>query len=74
MRAFFVADWKVKMLRNLKISLIGVAMGLFLVACAPEVGSPEWCDDMDDTAKGDWSTNDATEYSKNCVFRKRDSD
>lgn len=49
-------------------------MGLFLIACAPEVGSPEWCDDMDDTAKGDWSTNDATEYSKNCVFRKRDSD
>ena len=62
------------MLRNFKNLLPGVAMGMLLVACAPEVGSPEWCDDMDDTAKGDWSTNDATEYANNCVFRKRDRD
>jgi hypothetical protein len=47
---------------------------LALAACAPEVGSVEWCEDMDETAKGDWSTNDATEYARSCVFRQRDDD
>ena len=59
-----------------KISLVlsVTAMGLLLGACAPEVGSDDWCDDMDDTPKGDWSSNDAAEYAKNCVFRKADDD
>jgi len=46
-----------------------LAVALLLVACAPEVGSDAWCEDMDEKAKGDWSTNEATEYAKSCVFR-----
>ena len=41
---------------------------LVLAACEPEVGSDKWCQKMVDTPKGDWSTNDATEYAKSCVF------
>ena len=52
-----------------KLLLLGVAC-LVLQACAPKVGSPEWCEKMDKTTKGDWTMNDATEYAKNCVFRK----
>ena len=55
-------------------ALPGLAVLITLAACAPEVGSVEWCEDMDETAKGDWSTNDATEYAKSCVFRQRDED
>ena len=43
---------------------------IFLVACAPEIGSDAWCEDMDEKEAGDWSTNEATEYAKSCVFRK----
>jgi len=43
---------------------------IFLVACAPEIGSDAWCEDMDEKAAGDWSTNEAAEYAKSCVFRK----
>ena len=46
-----------------------LAVVFFLAACAPEVGSDAWCEDMDEKAKGDWSTNEATEYAKSCVFR-----
>ena len=51
-----------------------LAVVFFLVACAPEVGSDAWCEDMDEKAKGDWSTNEATEYAKSCVFRKSNDD
>ncbi len=43
-----------------------------LAACAPEVGSDAWCEDMVETPKGDWSTNDATEFAKSCVFKSYD--
>jgi hypothetical protein len=52
-----------------KVVVLAVLCGL-VQACAPKVGSPEWCDKMDTTTKGDWTMNDATEYAKNCVFRK----
>jgi hypothetical protein len=45
-----------------------------LAACAPEVGSDAWCEDMVETPKGDWSTNDATEFAKSCVFKSYDDD
>ena len=40
-----------------------------LGACSPEVGSKEWCDDMKKKDKGDWSVNEATDFTKHCVFK-----
>jgi hypothetical protein len=42
---------------------------LFLSACSPEVGSKEWCQDMQKKPKGEWSTNDAAAFAKSCVFQ-----
>jgi len=39
-----------------------------LAACSPEVGSPEWCEDMKKKDKGDWSTNEATDFAKSCIM------
>ncbi|NRB25715.1 DUF3012 domain-containing protein [Shewanella sp.] len=39
-----------------------------LSGCAPEVGSDDWCKQMSEKNKGDWSTNEATDYAKHCVF------
>ena len=44
-----------------------VAM-MLICGCAPEVGTKEWCEDMDDTPKADWSTNDAKAYARYCVL------
>ena len=46
-------------------------LGSLLSACEPEIGSERWCKKMDETAKGEWSANDVTEYAGNCVFRKQ---
>jgi hypothetical protein len=44
-----------------------------LCACAPEVGSERWCEVMQDRPRGDWSTNDALDYTRYCIF-DRNSD
>ena len=47
--------------------LILIAVIAFSSGCA-EVGSERWCKNMAEKPKGDWSTNEATNYAKNCVF------
>ena len=61
-------------MKKVRLAVAGFSIALLLAACAPEVGSEEWCEDMEEKEKGDWSTNEAKEYAKNCVFRKRDDD
>lgn len=39
-----------------------------LAACSPEVGSPEWCEDMKQKDKGDWSSNEAADFAKSCLL------
>jgi hypothetical protein len=45
---------------------------LVVAACAPEVGSDAWCEDMAEKSKGDWSANEAAEFANSCVFKKYD--
>ncbi len=59
------------MFANLRIltSLLVVASALILSACAPEVGSPEWCKSVEEKPKGDLTLNEAKDYAKHCVFK-----
>ena len=41
---------------------------VFAAACSPEVGSEEWCADMKEKPKGDWSANEAADFAKHCVL------
>lgn len=45
---------------------------LALVACAPEIGSKQWCENMDKKDKGDWTMTETKDYAKHCVFRSDD--
>jgi len=42
---------------------------LFISACSPEVGSEKWCANLKEKPKGDWTTNEATDYAKHCIFK-----
>lgn len=46
----------------LYLSTIGIT------ACEPEVGSEAWCENMDETPKGDWTANQAADYARHCLF------
>ena len=40
-----------------------------LAACAPEVGSEKWCENMAEQDKGDWTVNEAKEFAKSCIVK-----
>ena len=55
-------------MRKLMTLGIVVALAGVFAACSPEVGSKEWCEDMKEKPKGDWSANEAADFAKNCVL------
>ena len=40
-----------------------------LVSCSNEVGSKEWCEDMKQKPKADWTAKEAANYAKHCLIR-----
>ncbi|AUG51407.1 DUF3012 domain-containing protein [Thalassospira marina] len=55
--------WTQKML----IALAAMMVTLTLVACAPEVGSRDWCSNMQHTPKTDWTANQTSDFAKHCM-------
>lgn len=47
-----------------------ILLGIFLSGCAPAIGSEEWCSDMEEKSKGDWTVTEAKDYAKHCIFPK----
>jgi hypothetical protein len=45
------------------------AILLSLTACAPEIGSDQWCANMKAKPKGDWSSNEAVDFAKHCILK-----
>jgi hypothetical protein len=52
----------------LKRIFVVVGLIAFVGACSPEVGSKEWCEEMKEKQKGDWTANEAADFAKHCVF------
>lgn len=52
---------------NFKVACCSLILGIGGAGCA-KVGSPEWCDNMDDKPKGDWTGNEAGDYAKYCLL------
>ena len=58
-----------KIPKIIKLSLLTTSVCLLLTGCSPEVGSEEWCKQMDEKPKGDWTANMAADYAKHCIFK-----
>jgi len=56
------------MLATLLRAGVIAGLALFFAACSPEVGSKEWCDDMKQKPKGDWTANQAADFAKHCIL------
>lgn len=48
--------------------LSAVLLAGVLSACSPEIGSDEWCADLKEKPKGDWTANEAADFTKHCLF------
>jgi uncharacterized lipoprotein len=56
----------------IKQYIFTVLAGVFLVtlaACSVEVGSEQWCSDMKEKSKADWTSNEAADFAKHCIFK-----
>jgi hypothetical protein len=51
------------------ISLLGILS--FFIGCSPTIGSKEWCQDMREKPKGDWTANEAADFARYCVFESK---
>lgn len=40
-----------------------------LAGCSPEVGSEEWCQEIKEKPKADWTAREAADYTKHCLIR-----
>lgn len=56
------------MTRIARAALLVPLLLLALGACSPPVGSEAWCKNMKEKPKGDWTTNEATDFARHCVF------
>ena len=48
--------------------LLSLFVLLYLASCAPAVGSKEWCEDMKEKPKGDWTATETKDFAKHCIF------
>jgi hypothetical protein len=48
--------------------LSGISL-LLLSACAAEIGSDEWCADLKEKPKADWTANEAADFTKHCILK-----
>ncbi|WP_286234770.1 DUF3012 domain-containing protein [Thalassotalea sediminis] len=51
-----------------------IVVSLLLIACAPEVGTKAWCEALKEKPKGDWTANEAADYTKHCLFKSDDEE
>lgn len=54
--------------RIFKSSITVLALGFAVSACAPEVGSEKWCQQMKEKPKGEWTANEAGDFTKHCIL------
>lgn len=50
-----------------KLSLVVMSIVL-LSACSPEIGSEDWCTQLKEKPKGDWTATEAKDFAKHCIF------
>jgi len=54
--------------RALALGLAAASL-TWLGGCSPEVGSEEWCAEMQEKPKQEWTAQEAADYTKYCIFR-----
>ena len=55
-------------MKKILLLICALALTLSFSACAPEVGSKEWCAQMKEKPKGDWTSNEVSDFAKHCIL------
>ena len=52
----------------IKSDLILSIISIFIVSCSADIGSEEWCEELKEKPKDNWTANELTHYAKHCIF------
>lgn len=52
------------------ISLFTLSL-LLITGCSPKVGSDDWCSDMKEKAKADWTATEVGDFTKHCLLKMK---
>ena len=55
-------------MKKIVLAALLSSFAFMATACAPEVGSEAWCQQMKEKPKGDWTATETTDYAKHCIF------
>ena len=55
-------------MKKILLFMFVLTMVLSFSAFSPEVGSKDWCAQMKEKPKGDWSSNELTNFAKHCIL------
>ncbi len=53
---------------DLKKIIAALSLVAFVSGCSPAVGSKDWCEDMKEMDKGQWTAQDAGSFTKHCIM------
>ncbi|MCY0966778.1 DUF3012 domain-containing protein [Parathalassolituus penaei] len=56
-------------MKRFSTTLLMLTLATLLGGCAAEVGSDEWCADMKEKPKGDWTMNEAKDFARHCILK-----
>ena len=45
-----------------------VLTAAMIAGCAPEVGSPDWCEAMKEKPREKWTIEEVGDFAKHCIF------
>ena len=57
------------MKKALTILFTYLFISLFITGCSPEIGSEEWCLDLKEKEKIDWTGREIKDYAQHCIFK-----
>lgn len=55
-------------MKKIFLSCSLIAAVILMQGCSPEVGSKEWCADLKEKPKGDWTANEVKDFAKHCIL------
>lgn len=58
-----------KTTKNILLAGLFAASVLALSACGAKVGSDAWCAELKEKPKGDWTANEAADFTKHCILK-----
>jgi len=53
----------------MRIALTLLALTGLLIACSPEVGSDKWCANLKEKPQGEWTIDEAKDYTGHCLLK-----